>query len=172
MRRGHAWREGERAVADLDLVLAARAQPPDALRAVLAARPRGGWAHASPCGGPVRFWLARRLMSRGAPAGMQADTRAFVDGAAGARDPHGHHMIEDEHCVLDFMRRAPRLERGAAMSHAGAGAKMRATSLSFPRASFELADEALVARRRDVAQRRRLAPGRRASRSICAAERA
>jgi len=80
MRRGHAWREGERVMADLDLVLAARAQPPDALRAVLAARPRGGWPPASPCGGPVRFWLARRLMSRGAPAGMQADTRALVDG--------------------------------------------------------------------------------------------
>jgi hypothetical protein len=103
---------------------------------------------------------------------MQADTRALVDGEMARAIRTATMMTEDEHCVPDFMRRAPRLERGAAMPHAGAGAEMRATSLPFPRASFELADEALVARRRDVAQRRRPAPGRRASRSRRAAERA
>jgi iron-sulfur cluster repair protein YtfE (RIC family) len=113
-----------------DLDLATRAGLPDALRVLLAERPREGWTDDPHFDGLVRFWLDRHLKFRDLLGRMQAEARGFIDGAADARpyarslsqsgstfltELSGHHRIEDLHYFPELSAKDRRLERGFAM---------------------------------------------------------
>ena len=107
-----------------------RAGLPDALRVLLEAHPRAGWA-AHPEFGPLtRFWLERHLGFRRLLGALRADAGARLDGRLDPRDHaarlsrlggaflHGleeHHGIEDHHYFPRLAALEPRLERGFAL---------------------------------------------------------
>ncbi|MBM2575261.1 hemerythrin domain-containing protein [Jannaschia sp. Os4] len=113
-----------------DLNLATRTGLPPALRTLLVAHPRDGWA-AHPEFGPLtRFWLERHLGFRRLLDALTADARARADGALDPRDHavrlqrlggaflHGleeHHGVEDHHYFPRLAALAPSLERGFAL---------------------------------------------------------
>jgi iron-sulfur cluster repair protein YtfE (RIC family) len=90
--------------------LGTRTALPDALRALLPAHPREGWA-AHPEFGPLtRFWLERHMGFRRLLHALREDARAAADGRMDTRahlprlsrdggallhELHGHHSIED-----------------------------------------------------------------------------
>jgi iron-sulfur cluster repair protein YtfE (RIC family) len=109
------------------LALAVRAGLPDALGALLADRPRAGWA-ADPGFGPlVRFWLDRHLLFRRLQADLTAAAEAALDRAADPRaagrriarlggaylgELEGHHHVEDAYYFPRLRALDPRVGLG------------------------------------------------------------
>ncbi|EAR49865.1 hypothetical protein OG2516_14331 [Oceanicola granulosus HTCC2516] len=112
---------------DDGLDLAAREGLPEALRVLLAAYPREGWAADPNFRGLVEFWLERHMMFREALAAMSADAEQALDGALDPRrfaarlsrtggmfvqGLHGHHQIEDVHYFPVLQRQDARVASG------------------------------------------------------------
>lgn len=94
------------------LALDARTGLPDALRVLVHAHPREGWAAHPHFAGLVAFWLERHMMFRRLLTHLRQEGEARLDGrlaperhAAGlsryggllVQELHGHHHIEDAH---------------------------------------------------------------------------
>jgi len=94
------------------LALETRTGLPDALRVLVEAYPREGWAAHPHFAGLVAFWLERHMMFRRLLTHLRQEGEARLDGtlaperyAAGlsryggllVQELHGHHQIEDAH---------------------------------------------------------------------------
>lgn len=110
--------------------LETRSGLPDALRELLAERPREGWRADPGFDGLVSFWLERHMMFRRLLEMIEADAQGALEGglepmalarAVSGRggmlvqELHGHHMIEDQHYFPQLEALAPQLSRGFAI---------------------------------------------------------
>ena len=113
-----------------DDALDRRAGLPDALRVLLHAYPRAGWAAHPEFDGLTRFWLDRHLGFRDLMDALTAEVRLFLDaraepeahagriwrmGSGLIEGLHGHHGIEDDHYFPLLAGLEPRLARGFAL---------------------------------------------------------
>jgi iron-sulfur cluster repair protein YtfE (RIC family) len=109
------------------LTLATRTGLPEALRVLLAERPRAEWEADPAFGGLVRFWLDRHLMFRRLIAQLREDAEGAAAGALSPADHaarlarlggiligelEGHHRIEDAHYFPALAQLEPRIARG------------------------------------------------------------
>ena len=110
-----------------ELSLELRSGLPDALRVLLAAYPREGWAADRNFQGLVSFWLQRHMMFRKLLGLLQSETDALLDRSADAaqftskisrlggmfvNDLHGHHQIEDQHYFPVLATKETSIARG------------------------------------------------------------
>ena len=100
---------------------------PEALRVLLAAYPRAGWAADPQFHGLVSFWLERHQMFRKLLGILREDTALLLDrqsdpqtfaarlgrfGGMFVNELHGHHQIEDQHYFPLLAQKDARIIRG------------------------------------------------------------